>query len=174
MLTTQATLKCNFLRLSIAQVEIRQIPHVNFEMTNQFLLNFAWFYIVMAHNSFVNLKLIHFLLSIIGFRQSPNFETFKYSGENLPNSSCHFPNCKSVFLQILHRFSVSWNITPLYFFSSNIIYLGEKEHKKVQFFETSDCSSENSSCSSCQFWNNKLISVQNLHHSSLSWHITSL
>ena len=38
-------------------------------------------------------------------------------------SSCHFPNHKSVFLQILHHSSVSWKITPLYFFfRSNIKY----------------------------------------------------
>ena len=27
-----------------------------------------------------------------GSHQNPSFETFKYHGENLPYSSCHFPN----------------------------------------------------------------------------------
>ena len=54
--------------------------------------------------------------------QSPNFDTFKCSDENLQNSSCHFPNHKSDFLQILHHSSVSCKVAPLYFFRSNVIY----------------------------------------------------
>ena len=78
--------------------------------------NFASFFIVMTHNSTVNFKLIHFLLWTKGSHQSSNFDTFNCSGENLPNSSCHLPNHKSVFHQILHHSSVSWKITCLYFF----------------------------------------------------------
>ena len=48
----------------------------------------------MTHNSPVNFKLMHFLLWIKGSHQSPNFETFECSGENLPNFSCYFPNSK--------------------------------------------------------------------------------
>ena len=81
--------------------------------------NFASFFIVMTHKSSVNFKLILFLLWIKGSHQNPNFETLKCSGEDLPYSSCHFLNHKSVFLQILHHPSVSWKIT-LYFFRSNI------------------------------------------------------
>ena len=77
--------------------------------------SFASFFIVMTHNSCVDFRLILFLLWIKGSHQSPNFETFKCSGENLPYSLCHFPNYKSVFLEILHHHSVSWKITPLYF-----------------------------------------------------------
>ena len=95
-----------------------QIPHVSYEI-RQFLV-----------------KLIHFLLRTKGSHQNPNFETFKCSSENSPYSSCHFPNHKSVFpqilhqsispnschfwnkrsvfLQILHQSSRSWDITPLY------------------------------------------------------------
>ena len=64
----------------------------------------------------------------------PIFNTFECSGQNLPNSSRHFPNHKSVFLQILHHSSVSWKITPLYFVSSNNIYFVQKEPIKVKFF----------------------------------------
>ena len=49
------------------------------------------------------------------------------SGENLSNS-------KSVFLQILHHSSVSWDKTPLYFFSWNFIYFQQKEPIKVQIW----------------------------------------
>ena len=102
------------------------------------------------------------------------FEIFECSGENLPNSSCHFPNHKSVFLQILHHSSVSWKITPLYFFSSNIIYFGQKQPIKVQIFEIFECSGENLPNSSCHFPNHKPVFLQILHDSSVSWKITPL
>ena len=102
-------------------------------MTSQFLFKF---YITLhchdTYNSSVNFKLKHFLLWTKGSHQSPNFDTFKCSGENLPNSSCHFPSNKSVFLQILHHSSVSWKITPLYFFSSNNIHFAQKKPIEVK------------------------------------------
>ena len=48
----------------------------------------------MINNSSLNFKLIHILLWIKGYHQTPNFETFECSGKNSPNSSCHFPNHK--------------------------------------------------------------------------------
>ena len=71
--------------------------------------------------------------------------------ENLPNSPCHFWKHKSVFLQILHQSSVSSNITLLYFFSSSIIYFGQKEPIKVQIFEKFECSGLNSSSCGVNF-----------------------
>ena len=102
-----------FFRFSSAWVKISQIPHVNFEMTIQFLFKIASFFIVMTYNSSINFKLIRFLRRTKGPYKSPNFDTFECSSENMPNSSCHFPNHNSVFLQILHDSSVSWKITPL-------------------------------------------------------------
>ena len=96
--------------------------------------NFALFFIVMTHNSSVNFKVIPFLLWTKGSHQSPNFDTFKCSGENLPNFSCYFSNYKSVFLQNLYNSTVSWKITPLYFCSSNIINFGHRDPIKTQFF----------------------------------------
>ena len=87
--------------------------------------NFASFFIFMTHNSSADFKIILFLLWIKGSHHYPNFETLNSSGENLPYSSCHFPNHRSVFLQILHHSSVSWKITPLYFFRSNIKYFAQ-------------------------------------------------
>ena len=43
-----------------------------------------------------------------------------------------FETTRSGFIQILHHCSVSWKITPLYLFSSNLIYFGQKEHIKVK------------------------------------------
>ena len=102
------------------------------------------------------------------------FETFKCSGQILSNSLCQFWNDESIPLQILYPSSVSWRITPLYFFSSNNIYFAHKEPIKIKIFETFKCSGQNSSKSSCQFWNDKSIPLQVLHHSSFSWHITPL
>ena len=96
--------------------------------------NFALFFIVMTHNFSANFKVIPFLLWTKRSHQSPNFDTFKCSGENLPNFSCLFSNHWSVFLQNLHNSSVSWKITPLYFCSSNNIYFGHKEPIKTQIF----------------------------------------
>ena len=97
----RSQLNCKFFRFSSAQVKIRRIPQVSSSS------NFASFFIVMTHNSSVNFKLVHVLLWTKGSHQSPNFDTFECSGENLPNVSCHFPNRKSVFLQILHQSSGS-------------------------------------------------------------------
>ena len=101
------------------------------------------------------------------------FEIFECSDENLPNFSYHFPNHKTVFLQILHESLVSWKITPLYFFRSKVIYFARKGPIKVQILETFECSDQNSP-NSCQFWNNKLVFLQILHQSSVSWDITPL
>ena len=51
------------------------------------------------------------------------FETFECSAKNLSNSSCQFRNGNLIPLQILYLSSVSWNITTLYFFRWNNIYL---------------------------------------------------
>ena len=102
------------------------------------------------------------------------FETFKPAGQNLSNSLCQFWNGQSISPQILYPSSVSWKITPVYFFSSSNIYFAEKERIKTKFFETFKCLGQNSSNSSCQFWNDKSIPLQILHYSSFSWHITPL
>ena len=129
---------------------------------------FVSFFIVMINNFSVNFKLIHFLLWAKGSHQSSNSDTFKCSGQNLPNSSCHFPSNKSVFLQILHHSSMSWEVTPLYFFSSNNIYFAQNEPIKVKTFETFECSGQNLSNSLWQFWNYKSIPLQILYLSSVS------
>ena len=72
---------------------------------------FVSFFIVMTHNSTINLKLLHFLFWTKGSYESSNFDTFECSGQNLQNSSCHFRSNKSVFLQFLHHSSVSMFLT---------------------------------------------------------------
>ena len=83
------------------------------------------------------------------------FETFEFSGENLSNSLCQFWNDESIPLQILYPSSVSWKITPLYFFGSNNIYFAQKEPIKIKICEIFKYSGQNLSDSSCQLWNDK-------------------
>ena len=134
---------------------------------------FASFFIVMTHNSTVDFRLIYSQLWTKESHQSPNFETFKFSVKNLPNSSYYFPNHKLVFYQILHHSLLSSKITPLYLFRSNVTYFSGKGLIKVQVFENFECSDQNSS-NSCQFWNNASVFVQILHQSLVSWDTTPL
>ena len=117
-------LRSTLLRFLSARVNIGQIPMSISNWLVNSSSNFASFFIVTMHNSPLSFKLIHFRLCIKESNESPDFESFVSSGENLTNSSCHSPNHKSVFLQILHHLIASWNIAPLYFFTSNIIYFG--------------------------------------------------
>ena len=122
--------------------------------------NFVSFFIFMTYNFSVNFKLTHFLLWTLESHQSSNFDTFKCSGENLPNSSCHFPSNKALLLQIFHHSPMAWEITALYFFSSNNMYFAQKEAIKVKSFETFEWSGQNLSNFLCQFWNYKSIPLQ--------------
>ena len=62
-------------------------------------------------------------------------KTFKCSGENLPNSSCYFPNHKSFFLQILHHSLVSWKITLYFFQIKHCILFMEGTYQNVNFWD---------------------------------------
>ena len=71
-----------------------------------------------------------------GFKKIPSKPKcwdFQVSGENFLNSSCHFWN--SVFIQILHQYSVLSNITPLCIFRSNIIYFDQRHPLKWNFWD---------------------------------------
>ena len=102
------------------------------------------------------------------------FETLECSGQNLSNSLCQFWNEKSIPLQILYPSSVSWKVTPLYFFNSKNVYFAQKEPIKVKIFKTSEGSGQNSSNSLCQSWNDKWIPLQILYPPSVSWKVTPL
>ena len=104
-------------------------------MKIQFLFKF-WI-ILHCHDKqlFVNFKVIPFLLWTKGSHQSPTFDTFKCSGEDLPNFSSLLSNHKSVFLQNLHISSVSRKIRPLYFCSSKNLSFGHKEPIETNFLD---------------------------------------
>ena len=102
------------------------------------------------------------------------FETYEWSGQVLSNSLCQLLNVKSIPLQILYPFSVSWKIISLYFFISINIYFAQKEPIKMKISETFECSGQILSNSLCQFLHNKVIPLQILYPSSVSWKIILL
>ena len=76
---------------------------------------------------------MHFLLWTKGSHENTNFDIFKCSDENLLNSSCQFPNHKSVFRQILHD-SVSWNMLLCTFLGETLYALHKRDQSKCKFF----------------------------------------
>ena len=116
-------LKCGFLKFSKF---VKFLTSVSNWQVNYFS-TFASFFIVRTHNSPVNFKLIHTFSTLDKISHKKlDFETFNCSGENLPSSSCYYSNHQSVFLQILNHSLVLWKVTPLYLFSSNTVYFGQK------------------------------------------------
>ena len=95
--------------------------------------DFSSFFSVITYNASVSLLLMHFLLWTKGSHENINFDVFKCSDENLPKCSCYFPNHKSVFLQILNDFSVSWNII-CNFFRSNVVYFAQRDQSRCKCF----------------------------------------
>ena len=78
-LVKSSSLKCIFFRFPSTRVKIRQIPHVNFELTSQFFFKF-WIILHCHDNNLpINFKLTYFLLWIKGSHQSPNFYTFQHA-----------------------------------------------------------------------------------------------
>ena len=116
-LVKRSPIKCKFLRFSSAPVKICQIPHVNFELTSQFLFKFC--IILHCHDTKLPCKFWAHKFSTLDKRipSKSQFLDFRTcSGENLLNSSCHFWKHKSVFFQMLHQYSVPSSKAPLYFF----------------------------------------------------------
>ena len=149
------------------------LPNSSCHFPNQksFFSNFASVF------SFMKDHLYYFRSNVIYFAQKEPikvqiFENFECSGENLPNSLCLFPNHKSVFLQILYHFSVSWDITPLYFFSWNFIYFQQKESIKVQLvkFHVSSQKCEIFNFDGLLLSKSYKVSAKKVQKSYLSWH----
>ena len=78
-----------------------------------------------------------------------------------------FESTRSWFIRILNHFSVLWKITPLYFLAQTLYTLDKKSPPKR-------AQSENSPNSSFHIWNHKLVFLETLHYSSVSWEIIVL
>ena len=109
----RSQLKSNFLDFRVLESKFVKFLMSVLKWQVNSSSNFPLFFISRTHNFSANFKVIPFLLWTKESHQSPNFNTFKCSGENFPNFSSLFSNHKSVFLQNLHISSLSWKITPL-------------------------------------------------------------
>ena len=98
------------------------------ERFNRPLFNRAWNVFFSFSNSFFICLFVFFCLFIplCYFSFVLISQVFVIPVEYLPNSSCHFRHHKSVFLQILHHLSVTWEITLLYCFRSKFMYFAQK------------------------------------------------
>ena len=94
---------------------------------------------VMAHNSCAFFRLKHNIFSTKAAHQSANFQTCHCLHQNSPNSSCHFWNQESVFLQTLHHSSVSGDILFVLFHLQLHMLWAKGTHQSASF-RTFDCS----------------------------------
>ena len=160
------------MKLSSAQVKISQIPNVNFEMTSCFLSKFC------IPLQFHERKLLcTFLASAIYtfLKRNPlKWKLLKLSSAQVKIYEITYLNFQTtnVSSQISHRSSISWMMTPLYFFSLNNIYCAQNKPIEVKISETFECSAQNLSNSFCQFWNDESIPLQIFYPSSISWNRT--
>ena len=81
----------------------------------------------ITHLYFFRSKVLHFA------RKGPITIDFWVLGSKFTKFLL-FLNNKLIFLQILLQSSVSWDITPLYFFNWNFVYFQQKEPIKVQIW----------------------------------------
>ena len=124
----RSPLKCKFLGFWSTWVKICQIPRVSFELTSQFV--FKSCIILYSHDTNFPYKFWAHKCSFLDKRIPSKFQILDFQtccGKNLLNSSCHFWKHWSVFLQMLHQFSVPSRKTPLYFFLLNHYILCSKE-----------------------------------------------
>ena len=106
-----------------ARDKIRQIPHVSFELPSQFLVTFR--IILHCYDTKLSCKFRTHTFSSLDKRIPSKSQFFNFqtcSGDILLNSLCCFWKYKSVFLQMLHQYSVASNINVLYFFLAQTLY----------------------------------------------------
>ena len=116
-------------RLSTVHMKINKLFMSFFEPQVSFTLNFASPFSVMTHNSSEIFWLKH-------YKKEPiNIQFFRLLSalmkvQLIPHTI--FQSTRSRFIQNLRHCSVSWKITPLYFFSSNLIHFGwtKRPHQK--------------------------------------------
>ena len=106
-LVKSSQLKTNFWDFRVPESKfVKFLVSVLKRQVNSFS-DFSLFFSVITYNSYESLWFRNFVFWTKGSHKNTNFDIFQCSDENLPNSSCHFPNHKSFFLQILHDSSIS-------------------------------------------------------------------
>ena len=111
--------KCKFSDFQLLALKLTKFLMSFFKPQVSFRLNFA------TRFSVIPLKFSNW--NSVCFRQKEciNVQFFRLLGAVMKvHLILHaiFETTRSGFIQILHHCSVSWKITPLYFFSSNLIY----------------------------------------------------
>ena len=108
-------------------MKINQIPYVIFEATSQFSFKF-WITFQCHDTKF----LWNFPAELLRFVQKEPIKVqilklFRALMKIHPIPQASFETTRSRFIQILRGCWVSWKITPLYCFSSNLYTLGKKQ-----------------------------------------------
>ena len=120
-------------RLWTARMKINQIPYVIFQGTRRFSFKFCITFSVMTNNSSEIFHLKHYMLCTKRSHQCKFFRLLSALMKVRPIPHAIFETTRSEFIQISHHCSVSWKITTLYFFSSNLIHFWQKEPIRVKF-----------------------------------------
>ena len=135
-LLKRTSLKWKFLRLLRARVKCCQIPYANFQTTSRFLSKFCipfQFHERLFLSTFLA-QTIYTLLKMSSLNW--NFWDFRVLGSNFVQFLMPILK-RQIPLSILYPFSVSWAITPLYFFSSSNIYFAQRKLIKMKFLRLS-------------------------------------
>ena len=127
----RSPLKCKILRHLSIRVKVRQIVVSILKQQVNSSSNFASFFIVTAHNSSVNFKLIHFLLWVKGSYQSQIFRLLsallKFAKFLMSFFKPHV-TFSSNFSSLLNVLKDNSSV----FFSSKVMYFAQKEQMKVE------------------------------------------
>ena len=126
-----------------------------------------------------NSSTLFFNSSIIYFGQKQPikvqiFEIFECSIQNLSNSSCRFWIDKSIPLQFLHHFSLSWHKTPMEILSSYIFNFRQKHAFKVPIWRLSSAVVKICQIPHVNFCRHNPVFLQTLYQSCVQSNITPL
>ena len=115
---------CKFVDFWLLAWKLTQFLMSFFNPQVSFCLSFATLFSVMAYNSSEIFKLKHYMLWTKRVHQCTIFRLLVALMRVHPIPHAIFETTRSGFIQIMHHCSVSWKITPLCFFISNLTYFG--------------------------------------------------
>ena len=103
------------------------------KLQSSFSSNFAWLCSVIKDNSSVLFVVKCYILCTKGTNHSATFEELS-AQIKIHQILLIFETTNQFFFKFYITLSVSWDITPLYFFSWNFIYFQQKEPIKIQIW----------------------------------------
>ena len=119
-------IKVQIFGLSTTHMKINRIPYIIFQATSQF--PFKPCNALQCHDTYLlwNFLTEKYMLWTKTAHQCTIFRLLFTLMKVHPTLHAIFETTSLGFIQILHICSVSWKITTLCFFSSNLIYFGQK------------------------------------------------